>query len=46
MSTKKLAVLLADDDPVMLKLLSQVINSESYRVVPARDSATVLKLVT
>lgn len=44
MLTKKPTILLADDYPAMLKLLSVVLKSEGYQVVTARDSTTILKL--
>lgn len=44
MLSKKPTVLVADDDPAMLKLLSRVLETESCRVVTTRDSTTVLKL--
>lgn len=44
MLSKKPTILVADDDPAMLKLLSRVLEIESYQVVTTRDSATVLEL--
>ena len=44
MKTKKPTILVADDDPVMLKLLSGVLRMNGYRVITARDSTTALKL--
>jgi len=44
MPTKKPTILLADDYPPMLKLLSRVLEIEGYRVVTARDGPTALKL--
>ena len=41
---KKPTVLVADDDPAMLKLLSRVLEIEGYQVVATRDSTTALKL--
>ena len=45
MLTKKPTILLADDYPAMLELLSRVLENEGYRVVTAHDGAAVLELV-
>ena len=42
--TNKPMILVADDDPVMLKLFSRVLRMNGYRVITASDSPTVLKL--
>lgn len=42
MSTKKPVILVADDDPAMLTLLSRVLEIEGYRLVTASDGATAL----
>jgi len=42
--SEKPTILVADDDPAMLKLLSRVLETESCRVVTTCDSATALKL--
>ena len=44
--TRQPTILVADDDPVMLNLLSQVLKMKGYRVITARDSETALKLTT
>ena len=43
---QKPTILVADDDSVMLKLLSGVLRMNGYRVITARDSITALKLTT
>ena len=45
MLTKKPTILLADDYPAMLELLSRVLENEGYQVVTAHDGAAVLELV-
>jgi len=44
MLPKKPTILLADDDPSMLKLLSRVLETEDYQVVTTYDSTSVLEL--
>ncbi len=44
MLSEKPTILVADDDPAMLKLLSRVLETESCQVVATHDSTTVLKL--
>jgi DNA-binding response OmpR family regulator len=44
MATKKPLVLLANDDPGLLRLFSRVLELEGCRVVTAHDSATALEL--
>lgn len=46
MTTAKQAVLVADDYPATLRLLSRALELEGYRVVTAHDAATVLKLIS
>ena len=46
MTTAKQAILVADDYPATLRLLSRALEIEGYRVVTAHDAATVLKLIS
>ncbi len=44
-TTRKPAILVADDDPPMLTLFSRVLEIERFRLVTASDAATTLDLV-
>ncbi len=44
MPTDKPTVLIADDNPTMLRLLSRVLKIEGYRVLTALNGTTALKL--
>ncbi|MDP2917677.1 MAG: response regulator transcription factor [Dehalococcoidia bacterium] len=46
MATAKPMILVADDYPAMLRLISRVLEVEGYRVVTASDGDGVLKLVS
>lgn len=45
MLTKKPMILVADDDPAMLRLFCRVLEIEGYKLVAASNAATALDLV-